>query len=86
MNLRSALISIRCFTGLSQTEFSKLLGVSDSWISNVERGKYNPEFATVQRYVDALGLKFSHVIAFAEVIDECKDWKEQMVKFVEITK
>jgi len=84
MNLTAALKSLRFYSGLSQSEFCKLLNVSDSYVSNIERGKCNPEFTSVQRYSEALNIKFSSIIRFAEVIDNCEGWQQQLKALVGI--
>jgi len=40
---------------LTQTQLAELVGISQQWVSLIERGKVNANFATVQRIFEVLG-------------------------------
>lgn len=41
--------------GLSQTEVARRMGCKPSWISHLERGKFDPRLSTLLRYGNAIG-------------------------------
>lgn len=86
MNLRSALTSLRHFSCLSQADFNKAIDMNHGWVSRIERGEYNPELKTVEKYAEVLGMRVSHIVSFSEVIDQCEDWRQQIVTLAEIIK
>jgi transcriptional regulator with XRE-family HTH domain len=40
---------------LTQTQLAELVGISQQWVSRIERGTVNANFATVQRIFEVLG-------------------------------
>lgn len=47
---------------LSQGVLARLLEVDKGCINNIENGKKNPTFATIQRLADALGMSADELI------------------------
>ena len=43
--------------GISQTDLAEMSGVSLATIKNIERGKGNPSFETVEKLLTVLGLE-----------------------------
>lgn len=46
----------RKFRGMSATELAKRSGVSNTYISSLEHGKYQPNAYTIERLAEALGM------------------------------
>jgi len=67
--VNEALRLVRLYWGLSQVELSKLLEVSQSMISEIERGAKPVSMEILERYSDKLGIRMSQLLFFAEEID-----------------
>lgn len=62
---------LREHVGISQTELSKLTGISNVYISNIENGiKKNPSMELIQKIADALGVSINEFFSNEKPIDE----------------
>lgn len=59
MNLVITLHNARQEAGLTQKQLAMRLGVSQACITQIERGRRNPTFSTIQRYARACGRKIA---------------------------
>ena len=57
LDLVGALTSRRCELGLSQRAVARLMGTTQSAVSDLERAEADPRISTLQRYARALGLQ-----------------------------
>jgi y4mF family transcriptional regulator len=57
MLLSTTLAARRKTLGISQTDLAEMSGVSLATIKNIERGKGNPSFETVEKILSVLGLE-----------------------------
>lgn len=57
--LAAALVHHRAVHGLSQTALGRLLGMRQPQVCRLEAGGHTPDFATLQRICDALGLEIA---------------------------
>ena len=57
MTISNELKRRRKILGISQTDLAEMSGVSLATIKNIERGKGNPSFATMEKIVEILGMK-----------------------------
>ena len=57
MSLSATLAARRKTLGISQTDLAEMSGVSPATIKNIERGKGNPSFETVEKILSVLGLE-----------------------------
>ena len=48
--------------GMTQGDIVRALGVSRSFISNIENGKTNPTLSTIKRIADALGVSVDKLL------------------------
>ena len=64
--LAQALRSIRVFHDLNQVEAAKRLGISRSYLSEIESGAKEPTLQLIQRYADTFGLPASSILFFSE--------------------
>ncbi len=47
---------------MSQGDIVRALGVSRSFVSNIENGKTNPTLSTIKRIADALGVSVDRLL------------------------
>lgn len=59
---------VRLSKAISQVELSKRAGVSQSTITQLERGQKDPTFETLERLSSALNIKSAELIADADTI------------------
>jgi transcriptional regulator with XRE-family HTH domain len=64
--LSQALRSIRVFHDLNQVEAGKRLGISRSYLSEIESGTKEPTLQLIQRYAESFGLPASSILFFSE--------------------
>jgi len=67
--LNDALRLIRVFGGISQTELAQKLGVTKSWISEIESGRKVPTIALLSRYAEVFDLPLSSILFFSEQME-----------------
>lgn len=70
--LNQALRLIRTYHDLSQTELCKELGVSNSYLSEIESGKKQPTMELLTKYSDHFEIPLSSILFFSENIDAPK--------------
>lgn len=69
--LGAALRALREREGLKQIELATAAGMTESQISDIERGKNNPGWLLVMRLLnDGLGLGLSDLVAAYELVEE----------------
>ena len=56
MNLATSISARRKNLGISQNDLAEMSGVSLATIKNIERGKGNPSFETVEKILAVLGM------------------------------
>jgi transcriptional regulator with XRE-family HTH domain len=64
--LNRALRIIRVFEGLSQVQAAGKLGISQSYLSEIERGSKNPTLEIINKYSIVFGLPPSAIMLFSE--------------------
>ncbi len=55
MNKRNELIALRLQRELTQKEAAKGIGISRSFLTEIENGTRNPSLKTIQKFVDFYG-------------------------------
>jgi transcriptional regulator with XRE-family HTH domain len=53
---------IRTAKGITQGDIVRSLGVSRSFISNIENGKTNPTLATIAKLAEAIGVSIDELL------------------------
>ena len=71
--LSEALRLIRVFHDLKQTELADRLGVSKSYLSEIEGGKKQPRIELIERYSSEFGIPISSILFFAESLGTPSD-------------
>jgi len=64
--LNKALRLIRVYHDLSQTEAAGRLGISKSYLSEIESGRKNVSLDTLEKYAEAFDMPLSSLLLFAE--------------------
>ena len=67
--INEALALARMYWGYSQAEMAQELGMSQAMVSEIERGAKSVTMETLSRYSEALGVKKSQLMFFAEEIE-----------------
>lgn len=64
--LGNTLKRLRGIYGYSAKEMSELLGISSSYLSEIENGKKKVSMDLLERYSELLGLRVSTLVRFSE--------------------
>ncbi|WP_367863436.1 helix-turn-helix domain-containing protein [Pseudomonas guariconensis] len=70
--LNKALKIIRTFYDVNQSELSARLGISNSYLSEIESGKKQPTIEILTRYSEAFEIPLSSILFFSENLDNPK--------------
>lgn len=65
-----ALKLLRRYQGLNQVALAKKLGVSRSYISELEGGNRTPSLELLGRYADVFNIPISSLVFFAEALED----------------
>lgn len=67
--LSEALRLIRIFHDVKQNELAKRLGISKSYLSEIEKGKKSPSMEIIQQYAYEFHMPVSSILFFSEQLD-----------------
>ena len=67
--INEALRLLRLYYGFSQVELADEVGLSQSMISEIERGTKQVSIETLERYSSKLGVRMSQLMFFAEELE-----------------
>ena len=70
--LNKALKLIRAFYDVSQSDLSDKLGISKSYLSEIESGKKQPTIDILNKYSLQFDIPISSIMFFSENLDESK--------------
>lgn len=70
--LNKALKIIRAFHDISQSELSGRLGISNSYLSEIESGKKQPTIEILTKYSEYFEVPLSSILFFSESLDNPK--------------
>lgn len=70
--LNQALRLIRTYHDYSQTELCSELGISNSYLSEIESGKKKPSLDTLKKYSEMFDIPLSSILFFAENLEAKK--------------
>lgn len=88
--LGEALRLIRVFHDCKTRELATALGLSASYISEIENGKKNPSIDTLKKYADFFDTTVSAIMFFSEEIERDKELKvraatrKRLIRFLQI--
>lgn len=63
----------RAIYGYKATEMSSALGISASYLSEIENNKKQPSLELLQRYADIYGVRLSSLILLSESIGDAEE-------------
>ena len=66
--INKALLLIRDFHGLRQSELAKQLEISNSYLSEIERGHKDPSLGLLAKYERLFGIPVSSILLFSETL------------------
>ncbi|MCX7110696.1 MAG: helix-turn-helix transcriptional regulator [Proteobacteria bacterium] len=69
-NLGEALRLVRSFHDLNQMELAQRLGISRSYLSELESGKKTPSLDLLDSYANAFEIPVSYLLLFCETLDD----------------
>lgn len=75
--LSEALRLLRVFHQMKQNELARRLGVSRSYISEIESGNRTPSFETIKKYAALFKVPVSSIIFFSEQIEDARSEKKK---------
>ena len=67
--LAEALRLIRVYHDMKQSELSVRLGISKSYLSEIESGKKEPRIELIERYATEFGIPCSSILFFSENLE-----------------
>jgi transcriptional regulator with XRE-family HTH domain len=70
--LGNTLKRLRGIYGYSAKEMSELLGISSSYLSEIENGKKKVSMDLLERYSELLGLRVSTLVRFSEDYEDAE--------------
>lgn len=68
--INDALRLVRLYHGASQAELAQDLGLSQSMISEIERGAKSVSIDVLEKYSETLGIRMSQLLFFAEELED----------------
>ena len=68
--IHQALKKIREFHNIKQSELSMRLGISNSYLSEIESGKKSPSLELLDKYSEIFNIPVSSLILFSETLDD----------------
>lgn len=74
--INEALRLIRVYHDLKQTEAAEKLGISKSYISEIEKGHKTPTLDLINKYATTFDLPSSSILFFAESLDDGKTYSQ----------
>lgn len=75
-----ALKLLRRYQGLNQSALAKKLGVSRSYISELESGNRTPSLDLLSRYADIFNIPVSSLVFFAEALQDKENLSGRLEK------
>lgn len=74
--LNEALRLIRVYHDLRQTEMAEQLGISKSYLSEIEKGSKKPTLDLVEKYANKFQIPVSSIIFFSENINNTRAYEK----------
>ena len=74
--INDALKLIRLYWGLSQSELAQSLDLSQSMISEIERGSKSVSMEVLEKYSNKLNIRMSQLLFFAEELEDAPALKK----------
>lgn len=92
--LNEALRLIRVYHDAKQGDVAERLGISKSYLSEIEKGRKKPTLEIIERYSSVFGIPVSSIMFFSEHIEDGRPLKNvrlavagkivKLLKFIEV--
>ena len=76
--LNRALKLLRIYYQMTQADLSTRLGLSKSYLSEIESGRKEPSLALIYKYADVFKVPASNILIFSERLSEQKTQKSPL--------
>lgn len=80
--LNEAVRLLRVFQGMPQAKLASHLGISRSYLSEIESGRKEPSLGLLYRYADHFAIPLSSLLLFSEEISEVHGKKPERLRNV----
>lgn len=78
--LAETLRLLRVFHDMKQIELAEKLGVSKSYVCEIENGNRTPSLDVIQRYAETFKVPVSSIMFFAENLEDAKSGRGAAIK------
>ncbi len=78
--LSEALRLLRVFHDMKQKDLADKLGLSKSYISEIENGNRTPSFEVIEKYAELFKIPVSSIVFFSEQIEDSRSKKSTASK------
>lgn len=83
MNIGNAIKDLRKQKGLKQTDFAVKCGLSQSYLSSIEKGKKEPTLGILKQIANALAIPMPVLVFFSLDIEDIAESKRDAFKMLE---
>lgn len=83
MNIGNAIKELRNRKGLKQTEFAKKCGLSQSYLSSIEKGRKEPTLNILKQIANALSIPMPVLVFFSLNVEDVDDSKKDAFQVLE---
>lgn len=81
--INEALRLFRVFHDMKSIELAEKLGISASYLSEIEKGKKNPSLKLLEKYAEVFNISTSSILSFSEKLQSNQEGiKEKIAKNV----
>lgn len=83
MNIGNAIKDLRQKKGFKQTDFADICGLSQSYLSSIEKGRKEPTLTILKRIANALSIPMPVLIFFSLTQDDIAESKRDAFQILE---
>jgi transcriptional regulator with XRE-family HTH domain len=84
MNVGEKIREVREAKGLSQKEVALILVMNPSQYSKIENGKVDPQFSTIEKIANALGVDIADIFNSNKVITDIDSFDKTLVEKIQL--
>jgi transcriptional regulator with XRE-family HTH domain len=84
MNVGEKIRAVREAKGLSQKEVALILVMNPSQYSKIENGKVDPQFSTIEKIANALGVDIADIFNSNKVITDIDSFDKTLVEKIQL--
>jgi len=83
MNIGNAIKDLRQQKGLKQTDFAEQCGLSQSYLSSIEKGRKEPTLSILKQIANALSIPMPVLVFFSLDLEDIDENKKEAFKMLE---